>query len=86
MFPWTSPIVIVQKHASEGVPQQFNLCIDYRKLNSLLPGVMPAMGTKKDTFALMPLPKIDELFFTIKRSEVLHSTGSPKCLLPHKIG
>ena len=51
-----------EKHTPEGSPQQFCLCTDYRKLNSLLPAVTSAMGTKKDAFALMTLPKIDELF------------------------
>ena len=59
MSPWAIPIVIVKKHTPEGMPQQFYLCIDYRKINSLIPAVTPALGTKKGTFALMPLPKID---------------------------
>ena len=66
MSPWASPIVVVKKHTPEGVPQQFHLCIDYRKLNSLLPAVTPAMGTKKGAFTLMPLPKINELFALLK--------------------
>ena len=57
--PHGSPIVIVKKHTPEGVPQQFCLCIDYKKVNSLLPAVMPAVGTKKGAFTLMPLPRID---------------------------
>ena len=57
MFPWASPIVVVKKHTPEGLPQQFCLCINYRKLNSLLAAVTPAMGTKKGALALMPLPK-----------------------------
>ena len=66
MSPWTSPIVVVKKHTPEGLPQQFCLCIDYRKLNSLLPAVTPATGTKKGDFTLTPLPKIDELFALLK--------------------
>ena len=58
---WASPIVIVRKHTPDGAPQHFCLCIDYRKLNSLLPAVTPATETKKGTFTLMSLPKIDEL-------------------------
>ena len=66
--PWASPIVVVKKHPPEGVPQQFCLCIDFRKLNSLLPAVTPAMGTKKGTFALMPLPKIDKPFAQLQEA------------------
>ena len=59
-------MVVVKKHIPEGSPKQFRLCTDYRKLNSLLPCVTPATGTRKGTFALMPLPKIDELFALLK--------------------
>ena len=65
MSPWVSSIVVVKKHTLEGSPQKFCLCIDYRKLNSL-PAVIPAMGTKKGTFALMFLQKISELFALLK--------------------
>ena len=51
-----------KKHTPEGVPQQFCLYIDNRKLNSLLPTVTPGMGTKKGAFTLLPLPRFDELF------------------------
>ena len=60
-----------QKHTPEGSPQQFRLCVDYRKLNSLLPCVTPATGTKKGTFTLLPLPKIDELFALLKGAKYL---------------
>ena len=66
MSPCASTIVVVIKHTPEGLPQQLCLSIDYRKFNSLLPAVTPAMGTKIDAFALMPLPKIDELFTLLK--------------------
>ena len=66
MSLWASPIVVVKKNTLEGVPQQFCLCIDCRKVNSLLPAVRLAMGTKKGAFALMPLPKIDALFALFK--------------------
>ena len=45
---------------------QIQLCIDNRKLNFMLLAVTPAMGTKKGTFTLMPLLKIDELFTLLK--------------------
>ena len=66
MSQWASPIVIVKMHTPEGVPWQFHLCIDYRKFNSLLPAVTPAVGTKKGAFALIPLLKIDECFALLK--------------------
>ena len=58
--------MVAKKHTLEGAPQQFCLCIDYRKVNSLLPAVKPADGTKKGALALMPLPKTDELFVLLK--------------------
>ena len=85
MSTWASPIVVVKKHTTEGAPQKFHLCISYRKVNSLLPAVTPAGGTKKGALTLMTLPKIDELC-PIKRSKVLYHTGPPKWLLPHKTG
>ena len=66
MSPWASPIVVIKEYTPEGAPQQFCLCIDYRKLNSLLPAVTPAMDTKKGAFAFMPLQKISELFALLK--------------------
>ena len=66
MSPWESPIVVVKNHTPEGSPQQFRLCIDYRKLNSVVPSVILTTGSKKVTFALMPLPKIGELFTLLK--------------------
>ena len=62
MSPWASYLVIVKKHTPEGVPQQFCLCTDYRKLNSLL----SAGDTKKGAFMFMPLHRIDELFALLK--------------------
>ena len=66
MSPWESPIVVVKKCIPEGAPQQFHLHINYRKVNSLLPAIPPAGGTKKGALALMPLPKIDEHFALLK--------------------
>ena len=45
--------------------------MDYRKLNSLLLALTPAIGTKKDAFVLMPLPKINELFALLKGANYL---------------
>ena len=66
MSPWASSIEVVKEHTPECSAQQFRLCIDYGKLNSLLPSVTPVTGTKKGAFALIPLPKIDELFALLK--------------------
>ena len=57
MSPWASPIIVVKKHTPEGSPQQFRLCIDYRKLHSLLPSVTPATGTKKVLLLACPYLK-----------------------------
>ena len=35
MSSWASPMVIVRNHRHKCAPQQFCLCIDYRKVNSL---------------------------------------------------
>ena len=74
MSPWASPVVVVKKHTPEDSPQQYHLCIYYRKLNFFLLAVTPAMGTKKDAFALMPLPNIDKLFALLKGAKIFHST------------
>ena len=68
MSPWASPIVVVKTH-TKGLSHLFCLCINYRKLNPLLPAVTPATGTKKSTFTLMSLPKIDELFTLLKAAK-----------------
>ena len=65
------PSCSCEKHTPEGSLQQFRLCIDYRKLNSVLPSVTPATGTKKGAFALMPLPKIDGLFTLLKGAKYI---------------
>ena len=57
MSPWASPIVVVKKHTPEDSPQQLHLCINYRKLNSFLLAVTPAMATKKGALTLKPLQK-----------------------------
>ena len=69
MFLWASLIVVVKKHTPKGSPQQFWLCVDYRKLSSLLPAITPATGTEKGTLTLMLLPKIDKLFTLLKEAK-----------------
>ena len=66
MSAWASPIVIVNEHTYECALQQFHFLHRLQELNSLLPAVTPAMGTKKGTFTLMSLPKIGELFALLK--------------------
>ena len=55
MSSWASPIMVIKKHTPEACPQQFRMCVDYRKLNSSLPSAIPATGKKKGVLALMPL-------------------------------
>ena len=45
------------------------MCIDYRKLPSLLLAIIPAIGTREDAFSLMPLSKINELFALLKGAQ-----------------
>ena len=66
MSPWVNLIVVVKRQIHEGLLQKFHFCINYRKLNSLLPAVTPALGTMKGAFTLMHLPKINELFTLLK--------------------
>ena len=70
------PYLSCQKHIPEGSPQQFRLCIDYRKLNSLSPSVIQATGTKEGAFALIHLPKIDELSIYSKEQGTLQPVTS----------
>ena len=55
---------------------KFQLCIDYRKLNSLLPPVTPATGTKKGVFALMTPAKNRWVIHITQGSKILYSTWS----------
>ena len=76
MSPWASPIVEAKKKTTpEGFPQQFCLCVDYRKLNSLLPAVTPAIGTRKGALTLMPLPKFNELFTLLEGAKYFTAPG-----------
>ena len=72
---------MVKKWTPEGLPQQFSLCIDYGKLNSLILAVTPAMSTKKGAFALMPLSKNDGLFTLLKGTKYFraHNLCSGYC-------
>ena len=76
MSPWARPIVVVKKHTPEGVPQQFCLCIDYRKVNSLLTTVTLAEAQRKALSHLCPCPKLmNTLHYKKKQSTSQLSTS-----------
>ena len=64
MSPLPSPHCNHQKVHPKGSIQQFQLCTDYRKLNSLLPMATPTMGTKKGTLAFYAFTLICEVGIT----------------------
>ena len=75
-----------KKNTLEGLPQQFHLCIDYRKLNPLLPAVIPAAGTRNGAFALMPLLKINESFTLLKGAKYFTALDLCSCYYHIKLG
>ena len=55
--PWASACLLVKKRSKPGEPQQFRLCVDYRKLNSV---------TKLTSF---PLVNINEIIDTLAEAK-----------------
>ena len=53
--PWASPVLIVPKKSASGEPPRQRMCIDYRRINKLLPEVTKADG-EKGCISLIPLP------------------------------
>ena len=68
--PWASPIVIVPKRSAPGEPPERRLCVDYHALNNLVTPVKKAHSKAKGVLALVPLPKIDEIYARLQRSTV----------------
>ena len=58
---WASPVIVVLKKSAPDEPPRRQLCMDYRKVNTLQQEVKQ---TDKGTgcLSLYPLPKIDEMF------------------------
>ena len=59
--PWASPVVIVPKKSTPGEPPRRRMCVDYRRINKLLPKVTKA-DRGKGYISLIPLLKIDKLY------------------------
>ena len=68
--PWASPIVVVPKKTEPGEPPRRRLCVDYRVINSLLPGVQKAHSKAKGILTLVPLPQIDHIYARLRGSQI----------------
>ena len=67
--PWASPIVVVPKRSAPGEPPK-RMCVDYQALNKLLPPVKKAHWNSKGVLSLVPLPKVDEIYTSLKGPRV----------------
>ena len=67
---WASPIVVVPKRSAPGEPPKRRMCVDYKALNKLLPPVKKAHSNAKGVLSLVPLPKIDEIYTSLKGPRV----------------
>ena len=79
MSPWASPIVIVPKKSEPGEPPRRRMCVDYRMLKSLLPPVNKAHSKAKGIVTLVPLPKIDEIYVSL-RLHVQNAVPAQPCV------
>ena len=68
--PWANPIVVVKKKSAPGEPIRRRLCIDFRKLNALLPEVKKAASAAKGIVSLYPLPRIDDMYAKLRGAKV----------------
>ena len=68
--PWASPIVVVPKKTEPGELPRRRLCVDYRVINSLLPGVQKAHSNAKGVLTLVPLPQIDHIYARLRGSRI----------------
>ena len=69
MSKWASPIVIVLKKSAPGEPPKRRLCVYFRKVNKLQQEIITA-GKTKGQISIHPLPKIDEMYATLKGAKV----------------